>query len=98
MSETVSLIERKSYWTTLRITVWVLRFASNCKAKINKTKKSSEALATEEIQMGREYWILRAQKNIQENLEKPGWKLEKDLKTGVLRCLGECKSTIQSTL
>ena len=45
-------------------------------------------MTTEEIQRGREYWILRAQKNIQENLERPGWKLEKDLKTGILKCVG----------
>ena len=83
-----SLLERKPYWTTLRITAWVLRFVNNCKAKVNNTKKSRGALTTEEILRGREYWILRAQKNIQENLERPGWKLEKDLKTGILKCVG----------
>ena len=51
-------------------------------------KKSSGALTTEEIQKGREYWIWRAQKNIQEDVAKPGWKLEKDLKTGIIKCVG----------
>ena len=83
-----NLLERKCYWTTLRVTAWGLRFANNCKAKANKRKKISGPLTTEEIQKGREYWILKVQKNIQENLERPGWKLEKDLKTGILKCVG----------
>ena len=61
------MLERKSYWTALRVTPWELRFANNCKAKANKKKKSSGALTTEEIQKGREYWIWRAQKNIRRN-------------------------------
>ena len=65
-----------------------MRFVNNCKAKVNKTKKSSGPLKTEEIQKSRECWILRAQNNTQENLERPGWKLEKGLKTGILRCVG----------
>ena len=83
-----SLLERRSYWTTLRVTAWVLRFANNCKAKVKKTKKTSGPLVTEEIQKAREYSILRAQKNIKENLESPGWKLERGLKTGILKCVG----------
>ena len=33
--------------------------------------------------------MLRAQKNIQENLERPGKKLKRDLKTEVLKCVGK---------
>jgi len=88
IDECGSLLGRKSYWTALQVTAWVLRFANNCKAKVSKTKKSSGSLTTEESQKSIEYWILRAQKDIQENLERPGWKIEKDLKTGILKCVG----------
>ena len=74
-----SLLEHKFYWTTLQVTAWVVRLANDCKAKVNKTKKSSGPLTTEEIKTGREYWILRAQDNIKDNLARPGWKFEKDL-------------------
>ena len=30
-----SLLDRKSYWTILRVTAWTLRFISNCRAKVN---------------------------------------------------------------
>ena len=50
-----SLLERRSYWTTLRVTAWVLSFANNCKAKVKKTKKTNGPLVTEEIQKGRKY-------------------------------------------
>ena len=83
-----SLLERKSYWTTLTVTAWALRFINNCKAKVNKTNSISGPLTTEEIQQSRQYWILRAQSNIPETLERPGWKLERESKTGILRCAG----------
>ena len=83
-----SLLERKSYWTTLRVTAWALIFINNCKAKVNKTKSIGGPLTTEEIQQSRKYWIVRAQRNIPEKLERPGWKLERESKTGILRCVG----------
>ena len=82
-----SLLECRSYWTTLQVTAWVSRFANSCKAKVKKTKKTGGPLVTEDIQQGREYWILRAQKHIQENIDRPGWKLERDLKMGILTCV-----------
>ena len=86
-----SLLDRKSYWTILRVTAWTLRFISNCRAKVNKTKKLAGPLNTEEIQKARKHWILRAQRDIPENLERPGWKLEREPKSGILRCVGRIR-------
>ena len=86
------LLERKPYWTTLRVTAWALRFKENCQSKFKKEQKVQGPLTTEEIRRARDLWIVRAQKEIVESLERPGWKLEKDPKTGVLRCIGRLQN------
>ena len=47
------MLERSTYWRTLRVTAWVLRFVSNCKARRNKLKKTAGPLVTEEITTAR---------------------------------------------
>ena len=73
---------------TLRITSWILRFVNNCKAKAQNEKGTVGPLQTGEIQRARNNWIVRVQRDIPENLEKPGFKLERDLETGILKCPG----------
>ena len=60
----------KSYWKTLRITSWILPFMNNCKAKAKNEKGTVGSLQTGEILSARNYWIVRVQKDIPENLEK----------------------------
>ena len=83
-----NLLDRKSYWKTLRISSWILRFINNCKAKAKNEKGTAVPLQTEEILRARNYWIVKVQKDIPEILEKPGFKLEKDPETGILKCAG----------
>ena len=82
-----TLLSRKSYWTTLRIGAWVLRFVNNSKAK-KKSERVKGPLTTEEINKARVYMTVRAQRNKPGNLQRPGWKLERDPKTGILKCAG----------
>ena len=45
-------------------------------------------LTTEEIMRARELWVKRAQRNIMEMKETPGWRLVRDECSGILRCQG----------
>ena len=83
-----NLLDRKSYWKTIRITSWTLQFMNNCKAQAKNEKRTVSPLQTEEILRVRNYWIVRVQKDIPENLEKPGFKLERDPETGILKFAG----------
>ena len=91
LDEWDALLERSTYWRTVRVTAWVLRFISNCKARRNKLKKKSGPLVTEEIATARNYWVKRVQKADETCLQLPGWKLIKDEHTGVLKCEGRIK-------
>ena len=82
------LLERKRYWTVLRTTAWGLRFIKNCSAKLKKEKLTKGPLTTEEIMRARDLWVKRAQRNIIEMKEAPGWKLVRDDHTGILHCQG----------
>ena len=85
-----ALLERSTYWRTMKVTAWVLRFIRNCKAR-SKSKKMSGPLVTEEITAASDYWVKRVQKAEETRLKSPGWKLVKDNCTGVLRCEGRIK-------
>ena len=61
---------------------------NNWKAKAQNKKGTVGPLQTEEIQRARNYWIVGVQRDIPKNLEKPGFKLERDTKTGILKCAG----------
>ena len=81
------LIERNSYWYTLRVTAWCLRFVNNCLSCKAGRKKQRGPLITDEVSKAKERWIIREQKTVPETLETPGWRLIKD-ETGVLKCIG----------
>ena len=49
------LLERSSYWKTLRVTAWCLWFKYNCSLKGQK----KGPLQTEEIENARNYWVRR---------------------------------------
>ena len=82
------LLERNSYWRTLRVTAWCLRFKHNCLAKGQKLKRNKGPLQTEEIENARNCWAKRVQSNTPETLESPGWKFVRDENTDVLKCEG----------
>ena len=44
-----NLLDRKSYWKTLRITSWILQFINNCKTKAKKREGTVSPLQTEEL-------------------------------------------------
>ena len=83
-----ALFEKCSYWKTLRVTAWILRFKHNALAKNRKTKKKSGPLTTEEILSAEDCWVRRVQVDVESDLETPGWKLAKDEDTGILKCKG----------
>ena len=55
------LLERSSYWKTLRVTTWCLRFKHNCLVKIQKLKRVKSPLQTEEIENAKNCWVKRVQ-------------------------------------
>lgn len=79
------LLSRNTYWRTLRITAWSLRFSTNSHAQ---SKKISGPLSTEELAEAKRRWAERAQKGIPDDLKKPGWELVKDKETNLLKCKG----------
>eukprot|EP00794_Sanderia_malayensis_P005871 gene5871-6564_t len=74
-SEWDLLLERKSYWTTIRTTAWVLRFTGNCVAKKEGKPVKKGPLTTEEITIARDSWIRKLQSEITEIKQTPGWKI-----------------------
>ena len=81
------LLLQSTYWRTLRITAWVLRFKTKSLAKLNKIKKSGP-LYTKELAKAKQHWVERAQRGIPDDMERPGWKLVKDKETNLLKCTG----------
>ena len=49
LDEWDNLLDRKSYWRTLRITSLMFRFINNCKAKAKNEKEKVGPLQTKEI-------------------------------------------------
>ena len=82
------LLSRNTYWRTLRITAWVLRFKTNSLAKLKKIKKKLGPLYTEELVTAKQHWVKRVQRGIPDDMERPGWKLVKDKETNILKCSG----------
>ena len=82
------LLERKPYWSTMRITSWALRFKANALAKKWRESKRKGALCTDEIRRAKELWTRRAQRGISKDTETPGWRLVQDKDTGLLQCIG----------
>lgn len=88
LDEWDALLERSSYWRTLRVTAWALRFLHNCLAKRRKEKRKSGPIGNEEIMKARNAWVIRIQSDIDPNLQAPGWKLFKEKNTNILKCKG----------
>lgn len=82
------LLDRKSYWKTLRITAWSLRFVYNSLAKSKGVKKMCGPVTTQEIIEARNYWVRKTQSGISEDLAFTGFKLVKNGETGILKCEG----------
>ena len=82
------LLERKPYWSTMRITAWAMRFKANALANKRKESKQKGALCTDEIRRAKELWTRRAQRGISKNKESPGWSLVQDKDIGLLQCIG----------
>ncbi|XP_028410907.1 uncharacterized protein LOC114533565 [Dendronephthya gigantea] len=83
-----ALLERNTYWRTLRVTAWVLRFLNNCLAKVRRNQKQSGPLVSEEISVARYAWIRRVQQSVNPELQAPGWRIVEDKVTKVLKCKG----------
>ena len=83
-----SLLDRNTYWKTLRVTAWALRFSNNSLAKKRKLKKKRGPIDTDEIDTAKNCWVRRVQSKTPENLETPGWQLVRDEATNVLMCKG----------
>ena len=66
-----SLLGQSSYWKTLRVTAWCLRFKHNCLAKEQKSKRKSGPLQTEEIENARNHWVKKVQSNTPETSRVP---------------------------
>jgi hypothetical protein len=78
------LLLRKTYWSTIRTTAWIVRFVYN----LRRTKKRRGPLTTEEISHEENCWIRREQRYVPKSLERPGWSLVKDPTTEIRRCHG----------
>ena len=85
------LLNQSSYWRTLRVTAWMLRFVGNCRTK-SKKKRKIGPLNTDEILNARKRWVKRVQDGGQTVIKSPGWKLEKDPQTEILTCKGRVKN------
>ena len=86
------LLDQKPYWSTLKITAWALRFAHNSLARLRKEKGRQGPLSAEEIMNARDHWVRREQEKIPKDLEKPGWKLDKEEGTNILKCVGRIEN------
>ena len=60
----------------------------NCQKNLEKENSIKGPLTTEEIMRVRELWVKRAQRNIIEMKETPGWRLVRDECSGILWCQG----------
>ena len=69
LDEWDALLEKSTYWKTMRVTAWMLRFTSNCMAKRKGLKKRTGPLVTEEIATARNYWVKRVQRLHQSPLQ-----------------------------
>ncbi len=82
------LLLRKTYWSTIRITGWILRFVYNLRAAKNRARKRRGPLTTDEVTEAQNCWIRREQRYVPHSLEQPGWFLTEDAATKILRCQG----------
>eukprot|EP00794_Sanderia_malayensis_P008645 gene8645-biopygen6924 len=83
------LIEKKSFWQSLRILAWMKRFIENCKRV--KAKRLKSPLTTDEIEQQKRFLTKRVQSDVEANLqfenERAKLNLQKD-SDGIYRCMG----------
>ena len=82
------LLSRSSYWKTVRVTGWALRFVTNAKAKKRKDKVTRSPLTTKELEESRTIWVKKVQINIKVELRTPGREVKRDGESGLLVCEG----------
>ena len=82
------LLDRNTYWRTLRVTAWALRFIGNCRLKARRGQRTKGPLTTDEIVNARNKWVKRVQKKDGVELRSPGWKLVEEPISGILKCEG----------
>ena len=88
LDEWDSLLDRNSYWRTLRVTAWIQRFVNNCLSKKREMRKKKGPIDTSEVEAAKNCWIRRVQRNVDDNTQFPGWRLVKDEETGIIVCNG----------
>ena len=86
------LLGRKPYWSTLRITAWALQFAHSSLARLHMEKGRQGPFIMGEIMNARDHWVRREQEKIPKDLEKPGWKLNKEEGMNILNCVGRIEN------
>ena len=82
------LLDRSSYWRTLRVTAWILRFVNNCRSKARRDKRRNGPLNTDEITSARNKWVRRVQQKDWPDIQSPGWRLVEERDAGILKCEG----------
>ena len=88
LDEWDNLLEWKPYWQTLKTTTWALQFMKNCLGRVKKRKLTKGKLITQEVLDARDYWVRREQSKITEIKETPGYSVEKEKETCILKCYG----------
>ncbi|XP_068674447.1 uncharacterized protein [Montipora foliosa] len=81
------LLAKSSYWKTLRVCAWIMRFAQNARTK--RANRTKGPLATEEIGKQTLFWLIRAQSQGTANMEEDRLRLNLQRnKDGLLECCG----------
>ena len=81
------LLAKSSYWKTLRVCSWIMRFAQNARTK--KANRTKGPLTTEEIGKQTLFWLMRAQSQGTANMEEDRLRLNLQRnKDGLLECRG----------
>ena len=55
------ILNKHSFWKTMRVTAWIMRFAQNCKQK--KSERLAGPLTTSETDKAVHWWVKRAQES-----------------------------------
>ena len=82
-----NLLAKLTYWRTLRVCAWMMRFIRN--ARTSKPNRAGGPLTTEEIEEQKHLWLLRVQTPGVKDMEKDRLRLNlQKNQDGVLECRG----------
>ena len=84
-----SLLEKSTYWKTMRICAWIMRFVHNVRSR--KTGRLKGPLTTEETNKARIFWVKRVQPRATADKHYQEDRLQLNLQPnqdGVLECRG----------